>query len=272
MMYSLISQHLAGEFASKRWERSFMGLLTLTVVLTVCGYFVLALDWLPQDFGWFGSTILFLSLMVVAVSERRMKSTRYVALETLLIVVGALGLEFAGVQTGFPFGNYSYTNVLGFHVAGVPAAIGAAWYVTIICTRRICQAISSHPLRTALLAALLTLALDVALEPMAGPVTRYWQWHAGQVPMQNYSAWFLISFAAVAVLESLEKSDYRAPSQRVRSTAIFVFLLHLGLFITVDIVNGFFGEVVVSGAIVTTILVILRRQNRILVLRSADAV
>lgn len=272
MMIGSLTKQVLGGFPSKGLELLFIWLLAGTLVLTLCGYFFLTFDWLPQGFGWFGSVILLLSLLVIAVSELRLKLAQRVVLEVLTIGLAALGLEFVGMQKGLPFGDYTYTEVLGLHVAGVPLAIGAAWYLTIVCTRRICQAVSSQPVRTALLAAMLTLSFDIVLEPMAWHVTGYWLWHTDQVPVQNYVAWFLIAFCAIAVLEYLEIDHYRAPTPPVRFTGLLIFTLHIGLFATVSLANGFVGEVVVSGALVAVVFFMAHRQQRLLTMRGADAV
>lgn len=55
---------------------------------------------------------------------------------------------------------------------------------------------TNDPLPTAfypLLAAALTALYDVSIEPVAIALD-YWQWHAGDIPLQNYLAWAAIAF------------------------------------------------------------------------------
>jgi putative membrane protein len=245
MLHSL-TQFAGYGFLTQRMQRLFVALLLLTITITLCGYVFLAAGWLSDRYGWIGSLILFLSLLVLALSERRMKSAKRVVLEAIMLGFGAFGVEIVGLHTGFPFGNYSYTETLGFHIAGVPLAIGAAWYVTIVSARRICQTASRRPIRTALCSAVLTLAFDIALEPMAWHVAQYWQWQADQVPIQNYASWFVISFVAVVLLEQGERTSYRAPTPSVRLTALLILTLFIGLFTTVSIAGGYIREPIIA--------------------------
>lgn len=272
MALSSILQNISAGFASGSMRQLFVYVISVTVFFTVCGCVFLTLDWLPQQYGWFGSVILFLSLTVIAISERRLKSMKRVGVEVVALGTGAFALEFIGVRTGFPFGSYSYTDVLGFRVAGVPLAIGAAWYVTTVCARRICQPASPQPLRTAFLAAILAVAFDITLEPVAWRIEGYWQWHGEQIPVQNYVAWFLISFVAVVVLEYLEKANNRAPVTPIRLTALLVFTLHMGLFASVNIASGYYAEVLLSGMMIAGVFLATNQQRFLLVRESGDAI
>lgn len=269
---SYIFENISEGFPSRLTRQLFMYVTSVTVFFTVCGCMFLTLDWLPQQYGWFGSVILFLSLTVIAISERRLKSMKRVGVEVVALGAGAFALEFIGVHTGFPFGSYLYTDVLGFRVAGVPLAIGAAWYVTTVCARRICQPASPQPLRTAFFAAILALAFDITLEPVAWRIEGYWQWQGERVPVQNYVAWFLVSFLAVVVLEYLEKSNNRAPVTPVRLTALLVFTLQIGLFASVNIASGYYAEVLLSGMMIAAVFLATNQQRLLLVRESGDAV
>jgi uncharacterized membrane protein len=39
--------------------------------------------------------------------------------------------EMIGINTGYLFGNYQYSNVMGYKLLGVPLLIGVQWFVTV---------------------------------------------------------------------------------------------------------------------------------------------
>jgi uncharacterized membrane protein len=128
-------------------------------------------------------------------------------------------------------------------------AICAAWYSTIAVTRCIARLGASRPVGTAVFAGVLTLAYDIALEPMASRVTMYWIWDNGDVPIQNYLSWFATAFAAVYFFERFRPPGYAAARVQAVRTSLLIYLLHLGLFITVNLTNGYFTESLIAASL-----------------------
>jgi len=64
-----------------------------------------------------------------------------------------------------------------------------------------------------LLAAILTALYDVTIEPVAIALD-YWQWHAGEIPLQNYLAWAAIAFL-ISLPLYLFNIRFRSPVLRV---------------------------------------------------------
>jgi putative membrane protein len=117
---------------------------------------------------------------------------------------GGMAVEWLGVHTGFPFGDYSYGGALGPKVGGVPLTIGLNWAMLLLCSATLAQRIlgpsSGVWVRAALGAAAMT-ALDVWLEPAAVRFD-FWSWRSEALyepllvaPWQNYAAWFAAAFA-----------------------------------------------------------------------------
>ena len=147
---------------------------------------------LPSRFSWTGSLVIGLYALTTLGSELRARSPARPILAFALLSAALFAVEYVGVTTGVPFGTYSYTDVLGGLVAGVPVAMALAWYVTVVSTWRIAQRLAGGPagrsaVRVALLSGALTVILDVALEPMAAMITRYWVWEGDAVPAANYA-------------------------------------------------------------------------------------
>lgn len=149
-------------------------------------------------------------------------------------------MEAIGVATGAIFGDYLYGPTMWFQWLGVPFVIALNWCVlTLACNEIACWIMerlfpatmpppsigkepgertkrSSHiayRLSLITLAATLTALYDVTIEPVAIALD-YWQWHAGEIPLQNYLAW-----AAIAFLISLPlyvfRIRFRSPVLRV---------------------------------------------------------
>lgn len=110
----------------------------------------------------------------------------------LTFVLGFLA-EVVGVNTGFPFGEYSYGPVLGFQLWNTPLMIGVNWLILLYGANAIGARIGLTPIVKALAAAALMVMLDYFIEPVA---IRYdfWTWELGWPPMANYLGWFGVAF------------------------------------------------------------------------------
>ncbi|MEW5916301.1 MAG: carotenoid biosynthesis protein, partial [Gemmatimonadota bacterium] len=126
----------------------------------------------------------------------------------------ALGVELLGTSTGFPFGSYAYTTLLGYRILDlVPYAIPISWFYMLYCALALCGRILSPPngsrgvwLWSVVAGAVLT-AWDVAMDP-AMVHTSHWVWSERGVfygmPLTNWIGWFvtgtLIARAMLAVV------------------------------------------------------------------------
>jgi len=123
-----------------------------------------------------------------------------------LVTAGALVLEAVASRTGWPFGDYRYGDDLWPTVAGVPLAVGLAWWAMAVPAREVAaRLVPAGWLRVGLGAAALT-AWDVFLDPQMVD-EGYWTWDGGgpwrDVPLSNYVGWFLVSAVVMVVLDRL---------------------------------------------------------------------
>jgi putative membrane protein len=218
---------------------------------------------LPAQFSWTGSAVIALYALAALGSELRSRPTGKPLAAFAVLSIALFGVEYAGATTGIPFGSYSYTDVLGARVAGVPIAMALAWYVTVVSTWRIAQRLvggtgGSRTLRVALLGAVLTVLLDFALEPMASMVTRYWVWEGGEVPAMNYAAWFAFSFAAALALEAALGRPAEHPGLFLN--AAMLYLMQWTLFALTSALGGYLVPVLISAAGLALTAVMLRRR------------
>ncbi len=243
-------------FEQSSKARLFLVFYAVTSFFLLCGLAFVAAGLLPVQLEWIASVIIFLVGVTTFLSELRYRSLLANCILFVLLLGLAFLVEFVGVTTGFPFGSYLYTDVLGFRVMDVPIAIAFAWYATVMNTRRIAEWIQGDvsPLRIAFVAAILTLALDLVLEPTAAFIKSYWTWNAGVVPPQNYVSWFMLGFLAVFVLAAFESHHRRKRVQGAQLTALALFGLQFLLFAATNTSHGFLTTTVVSLMFVAAVM------------------
>ncbi len=120
---------------------------------------------------------------------------KHILIWSFFVFIITVILEIIGVKTGSIFGNYFYGDTLGLKFFEVPLIIGFNWMFVILGAINFTQKIIRTKFIVPLFAANLCVAFDLALEPVAIKLN-YWNWQNGNIPLQNYFAWFLISFLA----------------------------------------------------------------------------
>jgi putative membrane protein len=134
----------------------------------------------------------------------------------LLLVATALslGAELLGTGTGFPFGAYEYTTLLGYRIGGrVPFPIPLSWFFMIYCalaiTGRLLPARADWRGRVvwALVAGAILTAWDVAMDPAMSSATKHWVWLTDGVyfgmPLTNWVGWYVTGSAIALAMLSI---------------------------------------------------------------------
>src|SRR6266436_7295903 len=130
-------------------------------------------------------------------------------------------LENTSILTGFPFGHYHYTDVLGLKLFLVPVLIGPAyfatgylaWVVGSVLVGEVRRGSSTFTtIAVPFIAAFVMVMWDLTLDPRASTVQHQWIWEQGGgyfgVPLMNFVGWFLTVYVflqlfAVAVRSGL---------------------------------------------------------------------
>ena len=207
-------------------ERAFavaFGVFVGSILFSVAGTLLLsffpteaavALGWIAQHLGISlvdmvqGSTWAYMALM---------------PLLTLLLYLPALGLrrsllfllwgsvlgataELVGTQTGFPFGAYAYSDLLGAKIAGhVPWFIPPSWYAMSLLSYDLAGRVGLGRWGRVATAAVFMVLWDVALDPAmtAGAHSgwSFWSYPGGGVffgmPLVNWVGWLATSLVIV---------------------------------------------------------------------------
>jgi len=136
-------------------------------------------------------------------------------------------LEVLGVKTGLVFGDYTYGNVLGLKLFEVPVIIGFNWVMVILGCIVLIKKFVNTKVVILFSASLLAVGFDFLLEPVAIKLN-YWKWANDIIPLQNYAAWFLISFIFSFLYLYIFKIEIRNKISIHYLFAQILFFLFLG--------------------------------------------
>lgn len=152
------------------------------------------------EIGWrFGpaTTVVCGALAALLHAVGKLGARSALSIFTVAFVL-ALGAELLGTATGYPFGPYEYTPILGYRIAGlVPFNIPTSWFYMMYASLAICGRILSpvpagasssqtnrHGWRWAITAGAVFTAWDIAMDP-AMVKTSHWLWQMGPVEQQT---------------------------------------------------------------------------------------
>lgn len=140
---------------------------------------------------------------------------RNFVLWSLFVILGSIAVESVGVQSGVLFGHYTYGSALPPYIGPVPVVIGFAWLGMLlssvaVVTRSTPRSLRLNNFAGALMVALFMMIFDVVMEP-AATALGYWHWTDGSIPVQNYIAWFIVSFVFAFAGFSLRLFEGRTP-------------------------------------------------------------
>lgn len=204
--------------------------------------------------------ILFGAAAVFALAWRVIgprKTLIFFVVSTLL----SLGSELLGTSTGYPFGNYAYTDFLGYKILGhVPYTIPLSWFYLGLTAYLIGWVIVNvlgwerRTLWSLVLGVWFLTAWDLVLDPaMAAPslAVKFWEWHVDGpyfgMPLQNLVGWSVTGLAYMALSRALWRSD--APVITDRSVVTFLFVVYaanLGFAMALSAGAGLWQPIVVA--------------------------
>ncbi len=146
------------------------------------------------------------------------------------IFISGFIIEIVGVKTGKIFGFYEYGLGLGIKLWEVPLTIGLNWLVLIICTGTLVELLFNSSnnknvlivIVKSIFASILLTALDILIEPVA-ILQDFWHWKLNVIPLQNYIAWFIISFLMQFIF-------YILPFKKENPLAVWMYFLQILFF------------------------------------------
>ena len=124
----------------------------------------------------------------------------------LLFTVLAIMVEYIGVKTGFPYGNFSYSDFLPLKIGGeVPITLCLTFVPLLIGAFAIVQKISKNKIVRIFLTTLFLVLADLVLDPGAVHIKMWTFEQTGLyygVPLTNFLGWIFsgLIFSTLAVL------------------------------------------------------------------------
>lgn len=161
--------------------------VTIIVIFHLVGFVGFLIS--PAYFRALTPFNLLLSALLLLITSGQTK-WKFYAVIMAVALTGYL-VEVAGVKTGLIFGHYHYGASLGFKWLSVPLLIGLNWALLIYATSQFFSFNNKYV--NAFLASILMVALDFFIEQSAAKFD-FWYWQNARIPLQNYIAWFIISF------------------------------------------------------------------------------
>jgi uncharacterized membrane protein len=137
-------------------------------------------------------------------------------------------MENASILTGFPFGHYHYSDVLGVKLFLVPVLIGPAyfapgylaWVVGNVLVGEVRRGSSTFiTIAVPFIAAFVMVMWDLTLDPRASTVQQQWIWEDGGgyfgVPLINFVGWFLTVYLFLQLFAVAVRSGaaFREPTR-----------------------------------------------------------
>ncbi len=141
----------------------------------------------------------------------------------LLIALIGFSLEVLGVKTELIFGSYFYGHALGLKALSVPLLIGVNWAILLYSTAQFSR--FKNKVLNALFGSFLMVFLDFFMEQNAARFD-FWYWKNNIIPLQNYIAWFIISFILNIIFQNRinQKSNLTASAFYVIEIIFFASL------------------------------------------------
>jgi putative membrane protein len=240
---------------------------------------LLSLDWMPFGMEWM-SSLLLAALGLASTGWLWANFGARGLLASSVIFVLGIALEYLGVTTGFPFGTYTYTGVLVPQLpGGLPLAIGFAWLAIIVSGLFTARWLFPHtaprgPVLLSIVGALLSVGLDLLLEPVAYLVKSYWLWQSGGtiyygIPLSNFFAWlaaaFLMNLLVSSLLSSVTRSAGEGPQSSPRVypwLPVALFVMNVVLFGIVNLAHTYLLPGLVATVLLGSLALAFVRRKR----------
>lgn len=204
--------------------------------------FIIMFTEFGRQYLWTTTIFLGLQALITFIVLLKLAESSGVIITALLVFISSFVIEWWGVNTGFPFGMYLYSDVLQPLVNGVPLAITFAWFVVSVNSFLAARYfLGSGGAAAIAVSSVLILATDILLEPFASFINGYWLWSAGSIPIQNFISWFMIGLFYSVVISFLVKwKTGEAKKTSLGKIPLLIFFINILNFSVINIVNGYY--------------------------------
>ena len=210
-----------------------------TAILFLLGIFLANIEAVSVANGWVTFVFLLLSLIPVYYGVFQAVSKKKAIFIIIALSILAWVIEYVGLTTGFPYGNFFYTELAGPKMFGVlPVSVAFAWPPLVLGSYFLFSE-ESFPMQD-IRPIFFLIALDLVIDPAAVEFG-LWGWMEGgmyyNVPLVNYLGWLISASIGIWVIDKLvgkkvkEKSIWLFFSVFVNLLFWSGFLLASGMFV-----------------------------------------
>jgi len=221
---------------------------------------VIMLTAFGQQYLWTTSIFLGLQALILLMYFLKFYGPIQALIPSVIILSLSFFIEYIGLNTGYPFGNYIYPGILVPQLFGVPIAIAFAWFSVTVSAYLITIDLygKAGVFTTALISSALIFSTDILLEPFASFINGFWLWDSGKIPFQNFISWLVLGFLFSLVLSLFIKPE------KIIDTKFFiikipyiVLIINMFTFLIINIYNNYIFMSVIGITIIAFILLIL---------------
>ena len=146
----------------------------------------------------------------------------------LMVFGTGFTFETMSVLTGFPFGNYHYTELLGWQLGVVPLSVMPSYFAFgyiswtlagIILQRFDNRIIGAEVVIVPIAAAFIMSAWDLRVDPLASTINPMWIWEEGGtffgVPVSNFLGWYFVVLVFYLMFAALNRSRNDQPTPAI---------------------------------------------------------
>jgi putative membrane protein len=166
----------------------------------------------------------------------------------LIISLSVFGLliEYTGLVTGWPYGQFVYTGNLGYKLFGIlPWTVGLSWAPLVIGSVAMVYSITNKNILRIILPVLILVVFDLLLDPVAVNLGMWSYLNGGayyNVPVQNFLGWafsgLVGSFISFAILNKYPQDKIRHLGYSFFINILFWSIVAFGLGLNVPFVFG----------------------------------
>lgn len=229
-------------------------------------------DWSMENAG---STHIVFGALVMLVAGWRLIGGRKTLLFLVVSFSFSLGFELFGTGTGWPFGNYEYTDFLGAKVLGrVPWTIPLSWFYMGLASYLIAVVLANRfrpgqtGLWSVLIGAWLLTAWDLVLDPaMAHESLRvqFWIWEETGpyfgMPLKNFAGWSLTGLVFMALSRLAWREDAKIERSQLPVPAI-VYGANMLFAMIISAAVGLWMPVLIALVVAAVPVVLSQRSPR----------
>jgi isopentenyl-diphosphate delta-isomerase len=196
-------------------------------------------------------------------ATRRWLGRRDAAVLWAMLGVYALLIETSAIYTGFPYGHFGYSELLGFKIFGMtPWTVFLAWTPLILGAYAVARALIGNIPGRIIVTAMIATAIDLVLDPGAVKLG-FWQYE-GQgsfyaVPLSNFGGWLITGSIAAVMLEIFlhyRKPLLPTPVQLTSSALLTVFF-----WTAIAVFDAMFWPAVIGTLILGLAMVFWQRHH-----------